>query len=46
MNSTFLLLLVGGALYAVGALVTLAALRRAPDGYEDETGFHAEPKEV
>lgn len=46
MNSTLLLLLAGAGLYAVGAMVTLAALRRAPDGYEDEAGFHAEAKEV
>lgn len=34
------LLLVGVMIVAV--LVTLSALRRAPEGYEDETGFHAD----
>lgn len=32
------LLLVG--VMTVAVLVTLVALRRAPEGYEDETGFH------
>jgi hypothetical protein len=43
MDLTSLLLIAGAGLYAVGAALTLAALRRAPDGYEDDNGFHAEP---
>lgn len=29
-----------GVLFAVSAIVTVYATLTAPDGYEDETGFH------
>ncbi len=29
------------ALVAVSSIVTFLAVRHAPEGYEDETGFHA-----
>jgi hypothetical protein len=42
MNSTFFVLLtIGSALFACGVAVTLAALRRAPEGFQDGEGFHA-----
>jgi len=35
---TFLILL--GAFYAVGALAMAVAAHNAPEGWQDETGFH------
>ena len=29
------------ALVAIGSVITFLAVRHAPEGYEDETGFHA-----
>lgn len=34
------LLLTALVLTAIGSVVTLLAVRHAPEGYEDETGFH------
>ena len=36
--TTFLILL--GCLYSLGAIVMFVAAGNAPEGYEDETGFH------
>ncbi len=35
------LLLSALALLAIGAVITFRAVRSAPEGFEDETGFHA-----
>jgi hypothetical protein len=34
-----LLLILAGFILAVGTVVMIVALRRAPEGYEDENGF-------
>lgn len=33
-----------GAVYAGGLMLTLVAVERAPEGYEDADGFHLGPK--
>lgn len=41
MQPTLLFTLLGSLFFVCGTIVTIAAFRRAPDGYEDESGFHA-----
>ncbi|MEO5961317.1 MAG: hypothetical protein ABIZ49_09850, partial [Opitutaceae bacterium] len=36
----FLLSIVAGVVLIAGAIVTVAGLRSAPEGHEDENGFH------
>lgn len=33
-------LIILGCVYALGAIITLVSARNAPEGWEDETGFH------
>jgi hypothetical protein len=40
MNPTLLIALLAALFFACGIVVTILAFRRAPDGYEDEAGFH------
>ena len=35
-----ILWMVPSLVFGVGTIITVLALRRAPEGYEDETGFH------
>jgi hypothetical protein len=43
MNPALLIALFSALFLAAGIVVTIVAFRRAPHGYEDETGFHALP---
>jgi hypothetical protein len=40
MQVTLLLSLLGSLFFVSGIVVTIAAFRNAPEGYEDESGFH------
>lgn len=40
MNFITSLALLSGLVVAIGAVVTAFALKNAPEGHEDETGFH------
>ena len=35
-----ILWMVPSLVFGVGTIITVVALRRVPEGYEDETGFH------
>lgn len=43
MHPALLIALLAAFLLACGIVVTVVAFRRAPDGYEDESGFHVIP---
>lgn len=43
MDSLFsLFLLMAGTIFAIATIVTLVALHGAPEGHEDESGFHSD----
>ena len=37
---TFFIISIAGLIYAGGVLVLVGGIWRAPEGFEDETGFH------
>jgi hypothetical protein len=41
MQPALLFSLLGSLFFVSAIVVTIAAFRRAPEGYEDESGFHA-----
>ena len=48
MDAIFIVgLVILGAIVVIGGIVAYFALRKAPDGFEDEEGFHStkEPKD-